>query len=195
MKYCRLLPVIVLQAGCAAAPPQADKPEAAAVAARFEAGPGPYSFNCNARPGHYSEHNAHIPDGMYTVKGVVQFVGLQSDAEYPPMAAVELAGLAEDGSVGLTAWVDPYKPGDIQLGIRNGLRRIRTPVPFATIKYTNATIPFSLTLQKPGSLFVTVGDFKETVSFPVSASLTRVRMLCATGHVRFSDVTVTNQNQ
>jgi hypothetical protein len=192
MNHRPLLPVVVLFVGCASAPPPPPKPSAAAPAIRFEAGPGPYSFNCNEPAGKYTTRNAHVPDAMFTVNGTIQFVGLQTDAKWAPFAAVDLPGAKENSFIGFTASVDPYQPGKIQVGIRNTLswRGGKAPAIFATMPFTNEAIPFSMALDKPESLLVAVGDFKRTVSFP-KQSFSRVRMTCSTAHVRFSNVAVT----
>lgn len=167
---------------------------AAAVTARLEAGPGPYSFDCNVPGGMYDERNVHVPDGVFAVNGTAQFLSLQTDARWTPLAAVELAGASEGSVIGITAFVNPYQPGKIQVAIRNGLQRLggRTPAVFATISFTNAAIPFGITFDKPGHLLVTVAHLKRTVSLPTSVAFARVRILCSTAHVRFSNVIITD---
>jgi len=179
-------------AGCTSVPPTPPPPNPAVAAAEsiFETGPGPYTFNCNVPSGFYNERNVHTPREGFVVKGLLRFIGIQSDARWIPFSAVEVAGPNRMSNVGVILDVDPYQPGKILLGIRSGFHNHGKPTAFATLPYSNVAIPFELSVIEPGKLTASFGEYKSMATFP-ETDLTRVRMTCGTAHVQFSNVVVT----
>lgn len=182
--------LLVLIAGCTSTP-QPHDPPASVAAPSFETGPGPYSLDWDVTSGRYRETSLHVPGRTFTVKGLIQFAGVASNRKWAPMASVDLMGPTESYEVGFEAFVLDENPGKIQFALRNGLFGTVRDVTFAQADFSDKWTPFELKLYKTGELNVSVaGDTGANVSVR-PFEITRVRVLVSTGHVRFSNITIT----
>lgn len=202
-----------LLAGCSTTAPPANvvpRPAASEVLT----GPGPYAFDCDAGAGKTDSRYVPIPNGNLRVTGMLQFLTARKDIIYEAAAGVELVAPAKRSAAALqliirkdepskvfvafgTAAVRPHNGGFISEASASeaiGWATLATGGAsssnvFASMPFTSEPIPFSLTVDRSGTVN---GSFGGTASpQPLSFSgATNLAIGCSTSHVRFSNVTV-----
>jgi hypothetical protein len=159
-----------------------------AVNLKFARGPGPYSFDCDARSGYYNELNVAVPGARVQVTGLMQVLTARADRHYAATVNVAIKGAGDLPLVGLRALVMPNAPKTVDLAIR-GSGGPQDESVFASTPLTAAPIPFVVTLGDSWRLSVSAGG--ADASLPVEAfAMTRLNLSCSTAHVRFSNVAV-----
>jgi hypothetical protein len=173
----------------AVAPPLPAPPSVATF--KVTPGPGPYNFDCDARPGYFSDMNALLPGNRVQVTGFIQVLSARKDAHWVATGIVGLAGANQLPKVGLVATVMPDSPKIVDLKIRgSGGPKDQSVVGSSPIA---ASIPFTLTLDDAGHLTVSAASAEASVPvepFPVI----RLNLSCSTAHIRFSNVTIVALN-
>jgi hypothetical protein len=180
---------LLLISGYASTAMPQDAP-AQAASAKFESGPGPHNFDFDAASGAYEERFLQVPDGAFTVKGLLQFVTVRANPKWEPLAAVEITGPKGPFYIGLIAFVSPKAPDKIEFATRDERLRGLPDDSFGRIHITEQAIPFELHVDRSGILQASVlGKPGRAVSVR-PFQITRVRLLGSTGHIRFSNIEV-----
>jgi len=180
------LPSLVLCAcGCALS-------HAAPAASGAEAGPGPYNLDLDAGAGKSEQRFLQIPGGAFTVKGYLQFVSIQSSSRWEPMAAVEVMGPKDSYYAGLIAFVVPNSPDKVQFAVRDVRLRGLPDATFARAPLAHLLIPFELHLDRSGTLQVSVAGSTGRAVPVRPEEITRVSVIASTGHMRFTNITITS---
>ena len=183
--------LLVTVLGCASTEPPCAAPTAPADSPKFEVGPGPYNVDLNAGLGSYEERFIRVPDGAFTLKGLIQFITVSKDRKWAPLAAIELMGPRESYNVGLEAFVLPNEPGKLQFAVRDGLHDF-WDASFARADFTNSPFPFELQLLGSGEVQVSVGGKVGRIVSARGFEITRVRVLASTAHIQFSNLNITS---
>jgi hypothetical protein len=180
----RVLGLLLLAvAGCSVPSPK--PPPAWAV--DFLPGPGPYKFDCNAPGGQYSLRNIQVPTGPFRVTGLIQFSMERYDLGWAPVGRVNVedsAGIS--ARPGLEILVRAANPTVFRIAFG----RLRRETLLGTMPVTKLPIPFSLRMDDSGMLSGTLGR-ASAPALPQVAGVKRLTLFCSTGHVIFSEVTVT----
>jgi len=178
---------MALLVGCAASAPPAN-PLSDLATPKSVAGPGPYSFDCDAEAGHFREMNIAAPGGRLRITGRVVFLAVRSTDDWAASATVSVAGRNKMPKVGLQAIVYADAPEEVQFAIR-GMGDAQERTPFLTAFGSEGPTPFIVTLDRSGRLAVTVSGVAAEMHV-AALDQTRVNLFCSTAHVRFSDVIV-----
>jgi len=157
---------------------------------KVESGPGPYNVDLEAAPGKSEERSLPAPSGAFTVKGLLQFVAVQKDPKWAPMAGIELLGSRDSPSFGLIAFVMPKAPDKIEFASRDSRLEGLPDASFVRAPLSNLAIPFELHLDKSGVLQVSVAGRPGRAISVRPLEITRVTVHASGGHMRFANLEI-----
>ncbi len=170
--------------GCSTASPKSDA-TSGRPAVENAAGPGPYTFDCNAEWGQNQQLRIRVPGTKLKVTGSMSFLTTRrAGTAWLSTAGVVLVPTAKRPRIALVSYVT----GDTTR-ISFGCDRPRNCV-FVKIPFTAKPMPFSVETDQTGTrVSASFGDIVAPTVLSTSG-LYRVVLSCSTTHVLFSDVTI-----
>jgi hypothetical protein len=161
--------------GCASTPHRSASAEA-------------YYFDCDTASGEFSQWTRTIAATTIRATGTIELSKARKDPSWYPAASVWFIGPNESGNAGIQAFVAPDSPDHLQIRFAKSSPAISGPV-FASLKWKDGPIPFSLSLSGPGVLSATIAGKTQSMSvatFPVA----KFSLTCSTGEFFFKDILV-----
>jgi hypothetical protein len=174
LKYILLFPFLAV-AGCAATPQRSSDSES-------------YYFDCDTPPGKFSDWNRTVAAKTLRATGTLELKESRQDPRWYPVGSVWLIASGESDRAGMQAFVAPDSPDYLQVRLVRVASRVDAPV-FASLKWKDGPIPFSLSLSATNVLTATVAGKSQSISLAPFA-MAKFSLTCSTGDFHFNDVNV-----
>ncbi|MGH8220491.1 MAG: hypothetical protein ACREUT_18300 [Steroidobacteraceae bacterium] len=204
----------ILIAGCSTTAPPSATAAAAAVVENLT-GPGPYAFDCDAGAGKTDSRSVPIPSGNLRITGLLQFQSARQDIIYEAAAGVEVIDPAKRSAAALQLLVRSDQQNKVLVAFGTASARPTTGNGFASVAaasesigwatlggtgassnnvfasmpFTSEPIPFSLTVERSGTVNGSFGGVASPQPLSFSGA-THLAIGCSTSHVHFSNVTI-----
>jgi hypothetical protein len=193
LKFLRILPVLALVGGCASTTPAApsNRPTSA-PAIQFEPGPGPYNLDWNIAGGKYRETDLRIPGQQIKVSGTVQFVALNPDRTWSPMASVDLVAPKDADSVRFMLFPDSANPDQIRVSVYPKRPGSSDSEDLGFLRAGANPIPFEVVTAKPGEFKLSLAGKLVTTVNVAPYEVSRVRLAGSTAHLRLENIVVSS---
>ena len=153
-----------------------------------QTGPGPYSFECDARSGHFNVSKIQVSTEKTHVTGTLQISEIRRHRNWAAFASIHFGVFNKPPYMGLQVTVMPNKPDSFQFAL-TGRGNENDRIVFGSIDVTDAPMPFELTLNRNGNLTVSISGRSKSLSLNV-VEPTELSLTCSTAFVHFSNVII-----